>query len=71
MQFWAPQYKGCKIVGGCPEEGDGEGGEGPRREDVRGAAEVSWPVQPGKEEAEGRPHHGLELPHEGEWRGRR
>ena len=36
-------------------------GEGPRGDDVRGAAEVTGPVQPGREEAEGRPHRSLQL----------
>ena len=39
--------------------------------DTRGGAEVTGPVQPGKEEAQGRPHRGLQLPHLGERRGRR
>lgn len=39
-------------------------------EDVRGTAEGAGPVQPGEEEAEGGPHHSLQLPCEGEWRGR-
>lgn len=34
-------------------------GEVLRREDVWGTAEVTWPVHPGKEEAEGSPHCGL------------
>ena len=56
--------KGKETVGECPEEGD-EDGEGPGGEDL-GAAEVTGPVQPGEEEAEGRPHHSLQLPREGE-----
>uniref|UniRef100_A0A8C0A1X5 Inositol 1,4,5-trisphosphate receptor n=1 Tax=Anas zonorhyncha TaxID=75864 RepID=A0A8C0A1X5_9AVES len=42
----------------CPEEGY-EDGERPGGEDVRGTAEGTGPVQPGEEEAEGRPHRGF------------
>ena len=61
--------KGCNTVGECPEEDD-EDGEGTRGEDVRRAAEVAWPVPPGEEEAVGGPHHSIQLPSEGECRGR-
>ena len=62
--------KGRETTGECPEKGYKDGDK-PRGDDVRGAAEVTGPVQPGEEEAEGGPHGGLQLPHEGEWRGRR
>ncbi|GAB0208000.1 mitochondrial enolase superfamily member 1 [Grus japonensis] len=63
VQFWAPQYKkGHKTIGECPKEGNKDG-EGSTGEDIQG--------EPGEEETEGRPHRGLQLPHEGEQRGRR
>ena len=45
----------------CPEKGN-EAGEGSGAHVVRGAAEGTGVVQPGEEEAEGRPHRPLQLP---------
>jgi len=49
-----------KTIRGCPKE-DYVDGEGSVYEDIRGAAEVPWFVQPREDEAEGRPHGGLQL----------
>lgn len=46
-------------------------GEVSRGQDVYGAAKVTWFLQSGEEKIEGGPHHGLQLPCEGDWRGRR
>uniref|UniRef100_A0A8B9ZV34 Reverse transcriptase domain-containing protein n=1 Tax=Anas zonorhyncha TaxID=75864 RepID=A0A8B9ZV34_9AVES len=59
-------------LGGVVDSNEGyEDGERPGGEDVRGTAEGTGPVQPGEEEAEGRPHRSLQLPHKGVSRGRR
>ncbi|KAJ7397622.1 hypothetical protein BTVI_133435 [Pitangus sulphuratus] len=53
----------------CPKEGYKDD-KGSRGKAIQGAVEVTWLVQPGEEETEGRPDHILQLPHEGKWRDR-
>ncbi|SGA32338.1 Uncharacterised protein [Chlamydia abortus] len=61
VQFWAP---GCKKdmerpwTGACSEKGN-KAGEGSGAQALRGAAEGAGIVQPGEEEAQGRPYCSL------------
>lgn len=55
--------EGHKAITACPKEGY-QDGEGFRGQDIWGAAEVMWFVQPREEKTEGRPDSSLQLPHD-------